>query len=568
MKTSVRLLKGTSKNRTSVVKKPLAASRGLRNALGLGIFRGALNLMKYGASGACFCFAATLASAQVPNLPGWDLIWNDEFDGAALDTTQWLALNRKDSFNNEKQYYLPDQIGVSGGQLHITATDQPFGGKQYRSGLVQTLTERTFGRFEVRADLPSTQGMWPAIWLLPQTVNWPTGGEIDILENRGSQPNQVLGSYHWGTSVPAHQFVNQSYTATDAGGLPVNFQAGFHDYAVEWDPDQISYFVDGNPYFTVNSNTAPISSTPMSLIINLAVGGDFGGDPDGTTVFPQVMDIEYARYWQRNTAPPPPPPPPSALINAGFDSGGGSLAGWTPFGNPIGNVLSELEVSFDGTHAMKIFGQFNGSPNQSGAYQGIAVTEGQEISASASAYVRSLDTLAGKNNQVFMKLEYYSTFGGLLGSPDFLSEVQVLIADGTTLEDAWLQHQISDIAPTGAVEARISFVFDQPGFDNGAIHIDGVSLTALDPTVIGDINGDGFVGVDDLNLILGAWNATIAPGAAADPSGDGFVGVDDLNLILGNWNSGTPPAEVVIPEPTALITLGFYGLGILLRGRR
>jgi len=508
------------------------------------------------------CAAALLigmpAAAQVPNLPGWDLIWNDEFNGTSLDTSQWQAQNTGLVFNNEKQYYLPSQVGVSGGQLHITANDQPFGGKQYRSGRIEAITERTFGRFEVRADLPSTQGMWPAIWLFPKTVNWPTGGEIDIMENRGSQPTRIEGAYHWGTSIPAHQSTFGVYTATDAGGQPVDFQAGFHDYAVEWDPSQIRYFVDGNAYFTVNTATAPISSTPMSLIINLAVGGDFGGDPNGTTVFPQVMDVEYARYWQRTFVPP------TDLVNTGFEDNGGSLDGWTVFGNTLGNVTADTTVVLNGTHALKMFGQFTGSPSESGVYQGIGVTAGEQINLSASAYADSIFPFAGGNSQVFMKLEYYSTFGAATGSADFISETQVLIADGSTLEDTWLLHQLSDTVPTGAAEARVSFVFDQPASDSGFIYIDGVSLTA---GLLGDLNGDGFVGINDLNLILGAWNATITPGAAIDPSGDGFVGIDDLNLILGNWNAGTPPA-VVVPEPASVCVVGLCGAGLVLARKR
>lgn len=251
------------------------------------------------------------------------------------------------------------------------------------------------------------------------------------------------------------------------------------------------------------------------------------------------------------------------FVNPGFDNG--TLQGWLVYGNEVANVSASSEATLDGTsHALKLYGQFDGSENTSGAAQGVPVTEGQEVTADARAFIRSQDTLSGKSNEVFMKLEYYSLFGADHGSADFLGEEILLIADGTTAEDVWLPHQILGTAPSSAAEARLSFLFRQPGFDNGAIFIDGTAITAIDPVLIGDLNGDGFVGILDLNLILGAWNATITPGAAVDPSGDGFVGIQDLNIILGNWNAGTPPAAA-IPEPA---TLGLIALGSLAMFRR
>ncbi len=254
----------------------------------------------------------------------------------------------------------------------------------------------------------------------------------------------------------------------------------------------------------------------------------------------------------------PPPPPPTTLTNGSFDDFGGSLAGWNTFGNTTGNVSAQSQAALDGTHSLKIFGQFNGGENYSGAYQGIAVTEDMQVTLDASAFIRSQDTLAGKDNQVFMKLEYYSVFGGAFGSADFLGQTELLIADGSTPEDVWIPHQIVDIAPSGAVEVRVSFVFRQLNNHNGAIHIDGVSIETI---LFGDLDGDGFVGIADLNIVLGNWNQNVTPGdlTQGDFDGDGFVGIGDLNGILGNWNNGVPPgAGANIPEPgtLALLTIG------------
>jgi beta-glucanase (GH16 family) len=246
--------------------------------------------------------------AQVPNLPGWQLLMNDEFDGTSLNDTLWEALDRQDSFNNEKQYYLPEQVTVADGNLQITATDERLANKAYRSGLITSQALYGPGRFEARIDLPTTQGMWPAFWLNANDVPWPQGGEIDILENRGSQPLLTSSAYHWqtdpGPCCDQHQYVFQEYTANE-GGNPVNFHDGFHTYAVEWEETQLRYYVDGNLYFTVNENGAlPIVETPKNIIVNLAVGGDFGGDPDGSTVFPQTMLIDYVRVWVKQSIVP------------------------------------------------------------------------------------------------------------------------------------------------------------------------------------------------------------------------------------------------------------------------
>ncbi|HEY2841136.1 MAG TPA: glycoside hydrolase family 16 protein, partial [Pirellulales bacterium] len=135
--------------------------------------------------------------AQIPDVPGWQLSWHDEFDGSSLNTTNWTALNRLDSFNNEKQYYSSGQVSVANGSLQLTATNQPVRNKAYGSGLITSNALYGPGRFEARIDLPTTQGMWPAFWLNPNQVQWPLGGEIDVMENRGSEPTTVSSAFHW-----------------------------------------------------------------------------------------------------------------------------------------------------------------------------------------------------------------------------------------------------------------------------------------------------------------------------------------------------------------------------------
>src|SRR4051812_10370820 len=259
-----------------------------------------------------FCFAYE-ASAQVPDVPGWRLYFDDEFNGTSLNTNNWTALTRQDSFNNEKQYYLPSQVTVANGNLQIKALNQAIANKQYQSGLITSNALFGPGRIEARIDLPTTQGMWPAFWMNPNQVQWPLGGEIDIMENKGSQPTIVSSAFHWqkdpGPCCGTHFYAVHEYSAT-SGGNPVNFTTGFHTYAVEWDKkpgtsvNEIRFYVDDNLHFTVDENSSMSDAnftTAKNIILNLAVGGDFGGDPNGTTVFPQTMLVDYVRVWNRPT---------------------------------------------------------------------------------------------------------------------------------------------------------------------------------------------------------------------------------------------------------------------------
>ncbi|MEM8679129.1 MAG: family 16 glycosylhydrolase [Planctomycetota bacterium] len=463
------------------------------------------------------------AFGQSPNLSGWNPVWNDEFAGSSIDYSRWEVADREFSPNNELQYYRPEQVSVGNGRLRITALDEPLGAQPYRSGLIRTWQEHRFGRWEVRADLPRGQGMWPAIWLLPRHADWPVGGEIDIMENIGSDTTFVKGSYHYNWTPGSPITSNNDYI------VGTDFAAGMHDYAVEWEPNQIRFYVDDNLYHTVDNPVQP-AEVPMSLIINLAVGGDWPGSPNASTQFPQAFDVEYARYWTRDEG---------QLINPDFDRSGWGLNGWTTFGDEIGNVSAQSEAALDGTHALKLYGQFDGSENFSGAYQGIAIDGGQEVVVDANAFIRSEDSISGTANEVLMKLEYYSSFGAALGSSDFLGEVPLLIADGTTAEDTWMPHQIIDIAPAEAVEARVTFAFRQPGFDGGAVHIDAVSLQAMDFVVTGDFNRDGFYDCLDIDALVGEIAGdTDAP--EFDLTGDGSVNGDDLEAWLVEGGAENP----------------------------
>ncbi len=245
---------------------------------------------------------ATACQAATPDelqRPGWTLTFHDEFDGSAVDTEKWEVLTRKNSHNEEKQYYLPEQATVVDGVLRITATNEPYEGKNYRSARLESWFTQKYGRFEVRAKIPTTKGIWPAIWLLPREGHWPHNGEIDIMEHGGSRSHDVSCAIHFSDENRQHKHVWAVHQANDENGKPIEWAKDFHIYAAEWSPKDVAFFVDGVEYYRVGHDKIPELNTPMCVILNTAVGGWFDGDPDDNTVFPQFFDIDYVRVYQK-----------------------------------------------------------------------------------------------------------------------------------------------------------------------------------------------------------------------------------------------------------------------------
>ncbi len=244
--------------------------------------------------------------------------------------------------------------------------------------------------------------------------------------------------------------------------------------------------------------------------------------------------------------------------NGGFDDGGfqqsgGSLDAWTPFGDTTGNVTAASEAVLAGDKSLKLFGRFTGSSNVSGAYQGITVAPGDHVSASLSAYIRALDSIAGTTNSAQMKIEYYNQYGGTFGSANFLGEDQLLIADGSTPNNVWNARSLSSIAPAGAVEARLVLQFLQPKNQAGAVHIDSVSFGIV-PPVAGDFDGNGTVDVNDYAVWKSSFGSTSQ--LQADANNNGVV--DTADYIIWRANLGASPAATAamaafVPEPSAFL---------------
>ncbi len=249
---------------------------------------------------------------NIPNPPGWQLVWNDEFDGNRLDLTKWEhEVNAQGGGNNELQYYTARQENscIEDGALVIKAIKEvytgPEGTRDYTSARIRTKNKGDwkYGRFEIKAKLPFGKGLWPALWMLPTDWvygGWAASGEIDIMELLGHEPNRVYGTLHYGGEYP-----NNVHTGTSFKLPSGNFSENFHLFTLEWDTTEFRWYVDGSLYSTQNqwySSNAP-SPAPFDqkfhLLFNVAVGGNWPGNPDQTTTFPQMMYVDYVRVYRR-----------------------------------------------------------------------------------------------------------------------------------------------------------------------------------------------------------------------------------------------------------------------------
>jgi beta-glucanase (GH16 family) len=275
-------------------------------------------------------------------LPGWTLTWSDEFnagDGTQPDPSKWnydlgdgTSAGAPGWGNNELESYTnsTQNVVIQGGNLVITArvnSDSsltcatcPNSGNGactyktcgYTSGRIQTQGKfsQTYGRFEARIKIPAGSGVWPAFWMMGEQTtqaNWPQYGEIDVMENAGSTPNQIQGTIHG----PGGSATYTDNGLTMAYSLPSSqaFAGDFHVFAMEWAAGTISFFCDSTMYFTVTSAnvqavgggaTWPFDNNPNFILLNFAVdSGNFGDPPNGQTMWPQQMLVDYVRVYQK-----------------------------------------------------------------------------------------------------------------------------------------------------------------------------------------------------------------------------------------------------------------------------
>ena len=258
--------------------------------------------------------STTTSDTTSSNAPR-EIVWADEFEGPAgapADPARWVADTGGGGWGNqERQYYTPRENAALDGQGHlvITARAEPpesmrtcwYGRCRYTSARLKTKGrfEQTFGRFEARVRVPRGQGIWPAFWMLGadiDRVGWPACGEIDVMEHIGREPLTAHGTMH-----------GPGYSGANGIGNAVAFDQpvadDFHVFAVEWAVNDLRWFVDGRQYFRTTSASLPQSARwvfdhPFFLLLNLAVGGAWPGDPDATSTYPQEMVVDYVRVYR------------------------------------------------------------------------------------------------------------------------------------------------------------------------------------------------------------------------------------------------------------------------------
>jgi len=310
------------------------------------------------------------------------LVWSDEFNGDKLDPAVWFFETGDGSQygpdltgwgNNELQWYLPDNAGLSDGKLKITARRETANGYNYTSARINTRDRFAFryGRIEASIKLPPGQGVWPAFWLLAQDSpygRWAASGEIDILEAvnlDGTGGNRIYGTIHYGGEFPANLRSETRYTPS------TDVTEEFNTYALEWDPTEIRWYINDTLYAVKNSwsSTAAPFPAPFDqnfyIILNVAIGGNFPGAPSGATQLPVAMEVDWVRVY------------------SGEANGGGGGTGITPehvvYATDPGVTEDLAPPAIDNFGSGAVFdGAFAGDPDYNPAFQ---VTSGQNYGA-------------------------------------------------------------------------------------------------------------------------------------------------------------------------------------------
>lgn len=248
----------------------------------------------------------------------WELVWSDEFN--FFDDSKWTKINAPSGINNDLAYLTPANVWIQNGNLRIRANNNSIGGRNFTGGKVMTKNkfDLLYGRVEVRVRTASTYGSHTAAWLLNEECDginpcaaWPP--EIDIVEVIGRDPSEAFFNVHHG--------VQSSEGRWSEGGKGITFNdassnitpspapgSAFHEYAIEWEENEIRWYLDGSndPVKTWNPNnsTSFMPSERMFIILDIVVGGDWAGTPNGSSVWPQYADFDYVRVYKRGTPPP------------------------------------------------------------------------------------------------------------------------------------------------------------------------------------------------------------------------------------------------------------------------
>jgi beta-glucanase (GH16 family) len=255
---------------------------------------------------------STETTSSAPNNE-YELVWEDEFDRSTLDQSNWtyeLGTGAQYGLNgwgnNELQYYTDrtNNLYLENGFLVIEAKREDYEGQDYTSARIKTQNKQdwSYGTFEIRAKLPKSQGIWPAIWMMPTNSEyggWPRSGEIDIMELLGHQPDTVYGTVHFGNSFSDKDSETGSSSLSDS-----DYSEDFHVYKIIWLEESITWYIDDEQFHKVVKDDLTPYVWPFDksfyMILNVAVGGNWPGNPDQTTILPQRMIVDYVKVYQKN----------------------------------------------------------------------------------------------------------------------------------------------------------------------------------------------------------------------------------------------------------------------------
>ncbi len=239
---------------------------------------------------------------------GWSLAWADEFEGPEINSEWWThEIGNGDNGwgNNELEHYTDatENSRIEDGKLVIEARNDSWNGQQYTSARMITKGKQNFQicRADIRAKVPYGQGIWPALWMLGENINekgWPACGEIDIMELVGHQAATTHSTVHWGSNFDNHKYTGKSYSLT--GEI---FNDRFHVFSVVKEYNRLYFFVDDILTFEFTAQDLQGQPNPFNdsffFIFNVAIGGNWPGNPDETTVFPQFMEVDYIRVFEK-----------------------------------------------------------------------------------------------------------------------------------------------------------------------------------------------------------------------------------------------------------------------------
>ncbi|MBB3108849.1 beta-glucanase (GH16 family) [Paenibacillus phyllosphaerae] len=513
----------------------------------------------------------------------WKLIWNDEFDAAAVDASKWTVVDTDVVYNNELEYYSPNNASIvkdgSRSVLQLEAKKEAYRGSNYTSAklITQGKGDWTYGKVVVRAKLPVDQGMWPAIWMLPTDEahygGWPAAGEIDIMELIGGEKNKsrVYGTLHYDSVQPdgSHGSDQGSYDLQSGQ----SFADSYHDFQVEWLPGVIRFYVDGQLYHEVSdwktkgpgqpeyyTYPAPFDR-PFYLILNLAVGGDWPGSPSEAFVsdemkvdFVRVYSYENLSSWPDVTGNPPEPPAqrePQAdgnqLYNDDFTGdvdAGGVPQDWQYLLNANGaGSVSVINDEVKGKAAKVSITQ----PGEQ--LYSVQLTQLPMYIQKGKKYQVTFDAKADASRSIMSKVnQYQKSWKNYSGERYF------------TLTTDWQPYAYTfDMRESTDNNARFEFNL---GLDAETVYIANVKLTEIgdaeplpDELVVRAALPDGnlvYNGTFDQGQDrLAFWTSTITPEAKAQIGVNNFLKfpIMERQLVVGSEDGGTDANAIAVSQP-------------------